>query len=960
MRKITALYILLTFALATSLLSASSEYYFKFQINDHKELAKLTRVISIDNVKDLTVYAYANDQQLGDFESLGYTYEILPHPSSLIEPEMATDKFDAKAWDVYPTYSAYVSMMYQFAADYPSLCQIVDAGLTIEGRSILFAKISDNVGVEEDEPEVMYTSSMHGDEITGYVSMLRLIDSMLVSYGADSLITRLIDSCEIWINPLANPDGTYASGDHTVYGATRSNAAGVDLNRNFPDPEDGPHPDGHSWQTETIVMMNFAAEHSFAISGNYHGGAEVINYPWDTWSRLHTDDNWYKDVCHEFADSAQFFSPSGYMNGFDDGITNGYAWYSISGGRQDYMNYWHGCREVTMEISDTKLIPASQLPSHWVYLRVSFLNWLENGLFGIRGVVTDASTGDPVFAKITVIGHDSDLDSSRVFTDPDVGDYHRMIEAGYYDVEFQADGYYLKTIKGIPVSDGSATRADVSLIPLPNEPDFEFVSTDAGAVDPGDDVSMNITLSNLGAGNGTGINATLSTADSYITITQASASFPNITALGGIGTSLSTYQFTVSSSCPLYHTAQFDLDITADGGVSETVSFEITIGQVIEDFETGDFSNMDWSMTGHQDWLVISVDPYEGTYCAKSGVISDNQYSQMSITLDVSTAGSITFHYRVSSESGWDFFRFYIDGSQKGEWAGEVGWTEVSYPVTPGTRTFTWKYSKDGSQSHGSDCAWVDRIIFPQIAIPAPEITTTSLPDWTTGHYYSQQLAATGGSGTLTWADRDSDLVGTGLSLSADGLLSGTPASAQSISFTAEVTDEALVTDERLFGFAINPVLTITTSALPEGNIDEVYSQQLASEGGTGSILWSDKNGDLASTGLTLSSTGLLSGIVTMPMTINFTALIEDNVGATAEKPLTASFIRPYICGDANSDEIINVGDAVFLINYIFQNGPSPDPREAGFANGDNDIDVGDAVFVINYIFKSGESPICP
>ncbi len=186
---------------------------------------------------------------------------------------------------------------------------------------------------------------MHGDETTGYILLLRLIDHLLSNYGADTELTSLINNTEIWINPLANPDGTYASGNHTVFGATRGNANLVNLNRNYPDPEDGQHPDGNTWQVETLAFMDLAEEQNFALAANTHGGAEVVNYPWDTWSRLAADDDWWQMVAHEYADTAQYYSPSGYFNGFNDGITNGYAWYSISGGRQDYMNYFHHCRE---------------------------------------------------------------------------------------------------------------------------------------------------------------------------------------------------------------------------------------------------------------------------------------------------------------------------------------------------------------------------------------------------------------------------------------------------------------------------------------------------------------------------------------------------------------------------------------------------------------------------------------
>ena len=69
---------------------------------------------------------------------------------------------------------------------------------------------------------------------------------------------------------------------------------------------------------------------------------------------------------------------------------------------------------------------------------------------------------------------------------------------------------------------------------------------------------------------------------------------------------------------------------------------------------------------------------------------------------------------KVSSESEYDYLRFYIDGVQKEQWSGEVAWSNVTYAVTPGLHTFKWTYSKDVSVVAGSDCAWVDYIIFPR------------------------------------------------------------------------------------------------------------------------------------------------------------------------------------------------------------------------------------------------------
>jgi hypothetical protein len=463
MRRLSFLAVLVWLSLYMAVPAQSAETYFTFEITSRAELVTLTRVVSIDNVKGNTVYAYANDKELEALRDLGYSVTILPHPGSLITPRMSSDPKDLQEWDTYPTYDAYWAMMHQFAADYPSLCAVDSVGYTVQGRAILFARISDNIAVEEDEPEVMYTSSMHGDETAGYILTLRLIDYLLTNYGTDTQVTSLVDSLEIWINPLANPDGTYRSGNYTVFGAYRYNANWVDINRNFADPDEGPHPDGNAWQPETIAMMDLADANSFVLSANFHGGAEVVNYPWDTWPRRHADDDWWQETSRDYADLAQANSPPGYMTDLNNGITNGWDWYTISGGRQDLMNYWHGCREVTIELSHTKLLPESSLNAWWDYNRDALLNYLEKALRGVRGIVTDAATGDPLAAFVHIPGHDVDIDSSVARTDPDVGNYHRMLAPGTYDLEFIADGYVSQTITDVVVIADQFVRLDVAL-----------------------------------------------------------------------------------------------------------------------------------------------------------------------------------------------------------------------------------------------------------------------------------------------------------------------------------------------------------------------------------------------------------------------------------------------------------------------------------------------------------------
>src|SRR6056297_272877 len=185
----------LTFVLLFLTISFSfgqqNEHYFKFSIKNKEKLEKLTRIISIDNYKNGTVFAYANNEQLKKFKAeTDYQITMLTHPSKDKSKviEMATTVSEMSNWDKYPTYDVYVQMMNDFANNYPNLCSIENIGTTVEGRELLVAKISDNVSQEENEAEFFYTGTMHGDETTGYVLLLRLINYLLQNYGTDDQV----------------------------------------------------------------------------------------------------------------------------------------------------------------------------------------------------------------------------------------------------------------------------------------------------------------------------------------------------------------------------------------------------------------------------------------------------------------------------------------------------------------------------------------------------------------------------------------------------------------------------------------------------------------------------------------------------------------------------------------------------------------------------------------------------
>lgn len=436
------------------------------------DLSKIEKVLYLDtHFHDEENYeAIVTRPKLQEFIELDLDYTVLEHPNKSVNAQVVTlqEYLGMKSTNCgsflseYPTYDLYEQMMFDFAIDYPEICRYEEIEVLPSGRKLLAVVISDNPNVVEDEPRFLYTSSMHGDETAGYMLMMRMIQDILCNYPTDAEIANLVNNVEIWINPLANPDGTYAWGNSTLSGARRTNGNFVDLNRNYLDPDDGANPDGNPYQPETIAFMDLAEEVHFDLSSNLHGGVEVVNYPWDTWSFQHADDDWWVHVSRQYADTAQANSPSGYFNYLNNGITNGYDWYPVSGGRQDFMTYFHRGREMTLELSDQKLLSTSQFDNFWNYNRNALYNYIEQSLFGLRGIVTDANTGNPIVANVSIVEHD--MENSDVFSRLPLGNYHRFLHEGIYDVTFTAEGYVSQTIT-VSIINDQATLIDVSLIP---------------------------------------------------------------------------------------------------------------------------------------------------------------------------------------------------------------------------------------------------------------------------------------------------------------------------------------------------------------------------------------------------------------------------------------------------------------------------------------------------------------
>jgi len=155
-------------------------------------------------------------------------------------------------------------------------------------------------------------------------------------------------------------------------------------------------------------------------------------------------------------------------------------------------------------------------------------------------------------------------------------------------------------------------------------------------------------------------------------------------------------------------------------------SYFLNVDSEIEGFETGDFSQYDWQFEGQGSWEIVNRGAIEGQFCAHTTPMGHNRQAVMSLDYEFVCDNEISFNLRTSTETGYDFLVFYVDGERYGRWAGETGWTRVSYMIPQGTHTLTWSYEKDGGAVGGEDCVWLDNIVLPPLAIVLDVNETTN------------------------------------------------------------------------------------------------------------------------------------------------------------------------------------------------------------------------------------------
>ena len=235
-----------------------------------------------------------------------------------------------------------------------------------------------------------------------------------------------------------------------------------------------------------------------------------------------------------------------------------------------------------------------------------------------------------------------------------------------------------------------------------------------GRLDAGETAKLSFPIENKGHADASATVVTLQMLSPYITVAESAVSFDNVNAGE---TQTAVYDITISEDTPIGYSCPLLLNVVS-GQYSAQNEYAAKVGLIVEDFELGELGN-GWTNDASHPWRVVTESPYEGLYCVRSGSIGSNGTTTLILSHEAGSNDSISFYYKVSSESGYDKLHFYIDNQEKENWSGSIGWTKAAYPVSEGRHSYRWTYTKDGSVNSGSDCGWIDLIGLPAARVMA-------------------------------------------------------------------------------------------------------------------------------------------------------------------------------------------------------------------------------------------------
>ncbi|OQV17640.1 Carboxypeptidase M [Hypsibius exemplaris] len=347
----------------------------------------------------------------------------------------------------YNNYLELTGELHGLHRTYPNLTRLYSLGRSERGRElwVLALTLAPEPGTERPlgRPAVKFVGNMHGNEPVGRALLIHFAHHMLQGFNVDLEITKILNTTEIHLLPTMNPDGFESAEEGTCSGTKgRYNSRGADLNRNFPDFM---RKNFVRREKETKNVIKWLKNSKFVLSANFHGGAVVASYPWDNYAGFsqvpkHTlteDHDIFYHLASTYAQRHQHMH-TGLSCGdyFEGGVTNGAAWFPLTGGMQDFNYVVAGVMEITLEVSCCKFPPRSMLKHFWEENKEAMIEFVQGAQLGVKGLVLDEMDEPIPHSFVAVQGRSMEYETS------DRGEYWRLLLPGNYTLRAFASGYY--------------------------------------------------------------------------------------------------------------------------------------------------------------------------------------------------------------------------------------------------------------------------------------------------------------------------------------------------------------------------------------------------------------------------------------------------------------------------------------------------------------------------------------
>jgi hypothetical protein len=383
----------------------------------------------------------------------------------------------------YPHLQVLERQFFDLVSAFPHLAHAYQIGQSTSWMQPIWGiRVSSSPEIDKDAPAVLFTGIHHAREPIGAYLCKAILEELLTNYGKSARYTRLLDSLEIWLVPIVNPDGyEYIIQNQLQFPWWRKNLRdnnddglfdplvdGVDLNRNYDfNWEEGGDGNPASWffrgssafsENEIQALRDLALRENFVMGVSYHSYGESVLYPWGNFHRA-PDQELIVDIAQRCAGQIGRLSGGGSYNVLP------------LNGRVGQSSIWMygelGTIDFIIETGEEYFAAPEDIPRIVKENVRGALFLMERALCGgVTGHVRDRQTGKPIAAEIHVNGCDAAYVKCRR-ADAARGRFDRLLFPGNYTLEIRAPGYQTETITGVQIHGDRMTVLEIAMMKLP-------------------------------------------------------------------------------------------------------------------------------------------------------------------------------------------------------------------------------------------------------------------------------------------------------------------------------------------------------------------------------------------------------------------------------------------------------------------------------------------------------------